>query len=135
MLYCNGFQSIHIPRGFVQDLALYDTKLYVWQDLDGFLYISYSDRGTRPTSLGQARSEQVMRIQRDDGTPREPDNRDLYGLMRNDGKHVAIDAVYDRAFSSQRAAEEARREALRNEYQEAFYGLTLARKRRPSVYE
>lgn len=77
----------------------------------------------------------VKRIETDTHEQREPDNRDLYDLMRNDAKYVSVDSIFNRAQRSQDAAKERMKQASRDEYAEAFYGMKLLAKRRPSLVE
>lgn len=133
MRYNNGFQIISVDQWFVRDLRLYDPLLFIWVDpIDGNYHISYNEHKRKDSDLTieYARKFTACSV----GKGRRPDKRDLFQLMRNDQKHRSADdivgSIKESEIQRRMNMEKERREMMK----EAYYGLGLAVKRRPSKY-
>lgn len=131
MRYNNGFQTISVNRGFIKDMLLYDEDLFVWQDMDGSYYISYNKDRYGPE---HARRHIIRKCEYEDGSVREPDNRDLHWIMRNDKRFTTMDEIFSRINEGREKREKEKRENIENRYREELHGYFLAKKRQPSKY-
>lgn len=115
-------------------MHLYDPALYVWQDEKDQFYISYNpQRLVLDKDVAQSQIAYTV-PSNDDGSKRMPDIRDLHALMRNDSKHQKMESIFDRTLQSQRVLKDEKRRRAQEDIRESLYGLTLAGKRRPSLF-